>query len=78
VAGRKPAAAARSHQTAAGGASSEASAGGAGHGQTAPERPSDDPVVLREAAQETLRKSGEALRKVALPPGAEPAFVFKP
>jgi hypothetical protein len=67
VAARKPA-----------GSGQAGTAGGGSQEKAMPERPSDDPAVLREAAQETLRKSGEALRKVTLPPGAEPAFVFKP
>jgi hypothetical protein len=42
------------------------------------ERPSDDPQVLRRAAEEQAQKRAEALRQFPLPMAAEPAVSFKP
>lgn len=42
------------------------------------DRPSDDPEVLRKAAEEQRKQQAEALRKYPLPMDAEPAFAFRP
>ena len=44
----------------------------------APERPSDDPDVLRRLHAENIRKASEALRALKLPNDVEPCVVFKP
>jgi hypothetical protein len=42
------------------------------------ERPSEDPAVLRDAAEEQVRKQADELRRFPLPIAAEPAFTFRP
>ena len=42
-----------------------------------PEKPSDDPEILRQLHAENLRKASEALRALKLPNDVEPCVVFK-